>query len=135
MQRPGELAARLVESGELEDFVSGGLDKITVTVPTIEISDDDCAAMIENLRRQKADWNTVERKSADGDRVVIDVVSGLKRSQSERRFVIEKPFATSCLEADEAANLARETSIDRIASCTSWPARSGAAGWPGRPGS
>lgn len=49
-----------------------GLDKIEVNIPEIELTDADCDDMLENLRRQKADWITVTRKSAKGDRVVVD---------------------------------------------------------------
>lgn len=56
----------------LPDVALGGLDKIEVTIPDVEITDADCDDMIANLRRQKATWNEVERKSADGDRVVVD---------------------------------------------------------------
>jgi trigger factor len=55
-----------------------GLDKIEVTVPEIEIKDADCDEMIDNLRRQKATWQTVERESAKGDRVVVDFDGTLK---------------------------------------------------------
>jgi len=49
-----------------------GIDQIEVTVPEIDIRDEDCDEMIENLRRQKADWKEVDRTSAEGDRVVVD---------------------------------------------------------------
>jgi len=55
-----------------------GLDEIEVTVPDIEISDADCDDMIDNLRRQKASWNEVDRVSAEGDRVVVDFDGTLK---------------------------------------------------------
>jgi trigger factor len=55
-----------------------GLDKITVTVPEVDITESDCDDMIDNLRRQKADWNEVDRKSAEGDQVVIDFEGTLK---------------------------------------------------------
>ena len=55
-----------------------GLDKIEVTVPEIEIKDSDCDEMIDNLRRQKATWKTVDRESAKGDRVVVDFDGTLK---------------------------------------------------------
>jgi trigger factor len=55
-----------------------GLDKIEVTIPEIEIKDTDCDDMIDNLRRQKATWNTVERKSAEGDQVIVDFEGTLK---------------------------------------------------------
>jgi trigger factor len=55
-----------------------GLDKIKVTRPDVQITDQDCDDMLENLRRQKATWKTVERKSKDGDRVIVDFDGTLK---------------------------------------------------------
>jgi trigger factor len=55
-----------------------GLDKIEVTVPEVEITDQDCDDMIENLRRQKATWKTADRASAEGDRVIVDFDGQLK---------------------------------------------------------
>jgi trigger factor len=49
-----------------------GLDKIKVEKPEVEIADSDLDDMIENLRKQKATWNEVDRASAKGDRVVVD---------------------------------------------------------------
>jgi trigger factor len=48
------------------------LDKIKVEKPEVDIGDSDLDDMIENLRKQKATWTEVERKSADGDRVIVD---------------------------------------------------------------
>lgn len=48
------------------------LDKIKVKQPVVSIEDKDLDAMIDKLRKQKADWEEVERKSADGDRVIVD---------------------------------------------------------------
>ena len=62
----------------LPEFSLKGLDKIEVTRPAVEISDDDCDDMIENLRKQKATWETVEHKAKDGDRVVVDFEGKLK---------------------------------------------------------
>ena len=62
----------------LPEFKLEGLDKIEVSRPEIDISDDDCADMLENLRKQKADWKSVERKSKDGDRVIVDFEGKLK---------------------------------------------------------
>ena len=62
----------------LPEFSLQGLDKIEVTVPKVEIEDSDIDDMLDNLRRQKADWETVERKSAKGDRVVVDFEGKLK---------------------------------------------------------
>ena len=54
------------------------LDKIEVTRPDIDISEDDCKDMLENLRKQKATWETVEREAVEGDRVVVDFDGRLK---------------------------------------------------------
>ena len=62
----------------LPEVTLQGLDKIEVTVPDIQITEKDQQEMIENLRRQKATWETVERKSAEGDRVIIDFDGQLK---------------------------------------------------------
>jgi len=55
-----------------------GLDKLKVEVPDVSIDDADLDAMILKLRKQKASWETVQRKSADGDRVVVDFTGTLK---------------------------------------------------------
>ena len=55
-----------------------GLDKIEVTVPEISIDDSDRDEMLDNLRRQKASWNPVDRASAEGDRVVVDFDGTIK---------------------------------------------------------
>ena len=54
------------------------LDKIEVEVPEISISDDDMDEMILRLRRQKATWEAVDRKSADGDKVTCDFTGTIK---------------------------------------------------------
>src|SRR5687768_15995752 len=48
------------------------LDELTFDVPSVAIDEADVDAMIEKLRDQRATWQTVERKSAEGDRVVVD---------------------------------------------------------------
>lgn len=48
------------------------LNKIQVEKPEVSIGDADADEMIERLRKQRADWSEVTRKSADGDRVVVD---------------------------------------------------------------
>jgi len=62
----------------LPEVTLKGLDKIEVTIPDVQIADSDCDEMIDNLRRQKATWKTVERKSAEGDRVIVDFEGKLK---------------------------------------------------------
>jgi trigger factor len=48
------------------------LDELALEVPSVAIEDADLDAMIEKLRDQRATWKAVERKSAEGDRVVVD---------------------------------------------------------------
>lgn len=55
-----------------------GLDKIEINVPDVEISDADCDDMIDNLRKQKATWKTVEREAKEGDQVIVDFDGLLK---------------------------------------------------------
>ena len=45
---------------------------ITVERPVAEVTDADVDTMIENLRKQRASWETVERAAVQGDRVNID---------------------------------------------------------------
>jgi len=48
------------------------LDKIKVDKPEVQIGDADLDDMLLSLRRQKATWNAVDRKSKEGDRVIVD---------------------------------------------------------------
>jgi trigger factor len=54
------------------------LDKLKIETPDVTIDDSDLDDMILKLRKQKATWEAVERKSADGDRVVVDFTGTLK---------------------------------------------------------
>ena len=55
-----------------------GLEKIKIKEPTCEIGDADIDEMIDNLRKQRADWAPVERKAGDGDKVKLDFAGTLK---------------------------------------------------------
>lgn len=55
-----------------------GLDKIKVEQPDVSIGDNDLDAMILKLQKQKASWESVDRKSAEGDRVVVDFNGEIK---------------------------------------------------------
>jgi trigger factor len=48
------------------------LAKIKIQQPEVSIAASDVDTMIENLRKQRADWSAVERKAADGDQVTLD---------------------------------------------------------------
>jgi trigger factor len=56
----------------MPEVVLKNLDKIKVDKPDVQIDDSDLDDMLMNLRTQKASWETVDRKSKDGDRVVVD---------------------------------------------------------------
>ena len=62
----------------LPEITLKDLHKIEVTRPEVEIGDKDCDDMIQNLRKQKAVWSTVDRESKKGDRVVVDFSGTLK---------------------------------------------------------
>ena len=59
------------------------LDKIAVEIPEVTISKSDMDDMILRLRRQKATWEEVDRKSGDGDKVVVDFTGTLKGEEFE----------------------------------------------------
>jgi trigger factor len=47
-------------------------DSVTIERPSAQVTDDDVSAMIESMRRQQPVFTTVERPSADTDRVTLD---------------------------------------------------------------
>jgi trigger factor len=53
------------------------LDNIKVEKPDVQIGDDDVEDMLTSLQKQKATWETVDRKSKIGDRVVVDFAGEL----------------------------------------------------------
>jgi len=59
------------------------LDKLEIEQPEVTIEDSDMDEMILKLRKQKATWETVERASADGDRVIVDFTGTLKGEEFE----------------------------------------------------
>jgi len=67
------------------------LDKLKVERPDVTIDDSDLDDMILKLRKQKATWETVDRKSADGDRVVVDFTGTLKGEAFEGGTGTEVP--------------------------------------------
>jgi trigger factor len=54
------------------------LDKISVTRPVVEITEADVDDMMENLRKQKAEWESVDRPAAEGDKVIVDFEGSIK---------------------------------------------------------
>jgi trigger factor len=67
------------------------LDKLKIEVPEVTIDDGDLDDMILKLRKQKASWEAVERKSAEGDRVVVDFTGTLKGEAFEGGTGTEVP--------------------------------------------
>ena len=47
-------------------------ESLAVEVPKVEVLDSDVDEMLETVREQRAEWIAVDRKSAAGDRVVVD---------------------------------------------------------------
>lgn len=62
----------------MPEFELKNLEKIKIDKPEVTIGDDDIDTMLTSLRKQKATWEVVDRKSGEGDRVVIDFVGKLK---------------------------------------------------------
>jgi len=62
----------------MPEVVLKDLEKIKIEMPEVSIGDEDVDDMLMNLRKQKATWEAVDRKSAEGDRVTIDFVGKLK---------------------------------------------------------
>ena len=54
-----------------------------VEIPDVTIGESDIDDMILKLRKQKATWEEVDRKSADGDKVVVDFNGTLKGEEFE----------------------------------------------------
>ncbi len=62
----------------MPEVVLKDLEKIKIEKPEVTIGDNDIDDMLLKLRKQKATWEELDRKSADGDRVTIDFVGKLK---------------------------------------------------------
>ena len=54
-----------------------GIDKIKVELPEVDISDADLDDMLTSLRKQRATWEAVDRKSKDGDQVIVDFTGSI----------------------------------------------------------
>src|SRR5512135_2937640 len=56
----------------LPEFEVAGIEILQVERPVAEITEADVDAMLEKLRRQRLNWNPVDRPAQLGDRLVID---------------------------------------------------------------
>jgi trigger factor len=54
------------------DFQLQGIDALSISRPEPQFDDADVQFIIDNLRRQRRNWNAVEREARDGDRVTLD---------------------------------------------------------------
>ena len=59
------------------EFTIAGVDTLNITRPTSEVTDADLDKMVEVIRKQNQDWQTVERAAQNGDSVTIDFVGTL----------------------------------------------------------
>jgi trigger factor len=50
------------------------MDDVVIRRPVAEITEEDVDRMLENLRRQRGEWRTVDRPAAKDDRLIIDFV-------------------------------------------------------------
>jgi len=74
----GEIFAYTATFEVMPEVVLKDLEKIKVQLSEVSIGDEDIDDMLMSLRKQKATWEAVDRKSADGDRVTIDFEGKLK---------------------------------------------------------
>ncbi len=54
------------------DFQLQGIDALSISRPEPQFDDGDVEFIIDNLRRQRRNWNAVDREARDGDRVTLD---------------------------------------------------------------
>jgi trigger factor len=76
--KEGEGLAYVATFEIMPDVKLSKLEKISIKKPEVSIGKKDLDAMVEKLRKQKATWEEVDRKSAEGDRVVVDFEGKLK---------------------------------------------------------
>lgn len=68
----GEGLRYVAEIEVYPEITLADLSAIAIERPKAEIGEADVDAMIENLRKQRITYNTVERAAAEGDRVIVD---------------------------------------------------------------
>lgn len=79
-----KLEPRTVEAGKALEYVAVfdvypefepvSLAGVKLEKPVAEVTEQDVAQMLEKLRQQRSDWETVERAAQPGDRVTVDFV-------------------------------------------------------------
>ncbi|MFQ5487391.1 MAG: trigger factor [Gammaproteobacteria bacterium] len=56
----------------IESFDVAPVKDIKISRPVAEITEQDVDEMLENLRRQRAQWQDVDRPAQEGDRLIVD---------------------------------------------------------------
>lgn len=74
------------------DIEIAGLESLAVELPKVEIGDADVDDMIEKLRLQRSEWHAVERRAAEGDRVVVDFEGKIDKEPFEGGQGSEMPI-------------------------------------------
>jgi trigger factor len=69
---PGEAFAYTAILEVYPEISLQGLESLKIERPVASISDEDVDLIIQNMRHQKANWETVNRKARENDRVTID---------------------------------------------------------------
>lgn len=77
-----EIEPRSMEAGQALEYVAtfevfpevepADMNGVAIQRPQVEVSDADVDRVIDSLRRQRREWDDVERPAADGDQVVLD---------------------------------------------------------------
>ncbi len=67
----------------LPEIELADLSTLTVRKPVAEIGESDIDDMVESLRKQRIEWNPVDRPVADEDRVVVDYVVKIDGEEAE----------------------------------------------------
>lgn len=65
---------------------------LSIERPLAEVAETDIDRMIENLRNQRKQWNSVERAAAEGDRVIIDFTGTIDGEVFEGGQATEYPL-------------------------------------------
>ncbi len=69
---PGENFEYTAVFEVMESFDVAPVKDIKISRPVAEITEQDVDDMLENLRRQRAQWQDVDRPAQEGDRLIID---------------------------------------------------------------
>lgn len=69
---PGQDVTYTASFEVLPEFRVAGVDKLSIERPEVSVADADIDQTIERLRAHRANWVSVGRAAAQGDRVVID---------------------------------------------------------------